>query len=110
GFFLANVGDKIHAHEKIQEAIKVGENFGHFHHTAYAIATTYASLHENADALKWLKFAAENGFPNLTWFERDPALDSLRKDPGYAALINEMRPRFEKLKALAHASPEIAVN
>lgn len=110
GFFLAAAGDTVHAHEKIEEAIKVGENFGHFHHTAYAIATTYAALNENADALKWLRFAAENGFPNLTWFERDPALDSLRKDPGYVALINEMRPRFEKLKALADASPETASN
>ena len=108
GFLFAVAGDKLHAHEKIQEAIKVGQNFGHFHHTAYAIATTYAALNENADALKWLKFVAENGFPNLTWFERDPALAALRKDPGYIALINEMRPHFEKLKALADAPPGVA--
>ena len=109
-FLFASTGDKLHAHQKIEEATKVGEGFGHFHHTTYAIALAYASMHENDQAVKWLKYTAENGFPNLTWFERDPALASLHKDPGFIKLITEMRPRFEKLKAQADSPLTIAAN
>ena len=109
-FFLAAAGDKIHAHQKIDQAIKDGEGFGHFHHTTYAIASAYALMHENEQALKWLKYTADNGFPNLTWFERDPALASLRKGPEFIKLIDGMRPRFERLKALADSPSTIAAN
>ena len=29
-------------------------------------------MDEHEPAMKWLTYAAENGYPNLTWFERDP--------------------------------------
>ena len=104
--FLAAAGDKIHAHQKIDQAIKDGEGFGHFHHTTYAIASAFALMHENEQALKWLKYTADNGFPNLTWFERDPALDKLRKDSRFIEFLETLRPRFERLRALAHAPLE----
>ena len=105
-FLFATRGDKPHAHQKIEEAIKIGEGFGHFHHTTYAIALAYASMHENDQALKWLKYTAENGFPNLTWFERDPALDKLRKDPRFIEFLETLRPRFERLRGLAQSPIE----
>lgn len=105
-FLFATTGDKFHAHQKIEEAIKIGEGFGHFHHTTYAIALAYASMHENDQALKWLKYTAENGFPNLTWFERDPALDKLRKDPRFIEFLETLRPRFERLRGLAQTPIE----
>jgi tetratricopeptide (TPR) repeat protein len=99
--FLAAAGDKTRAKEKIDEAIKIGEGYGHFHHTTYAIASAYVLMDEPDLAMKWLNYTAENGYPNLTWFERDPNLDKLRKDPRFIEFLEKLRPRFERLKTLA---------
>lgn len=108
GLLFAAAGDKEHAEQNIEQALKEGQGFGHFHHTTYAVASAYALLHENAPALQWLKYTADHGFPNLTWFLRDPALAPLRDNPAFTRLTDEMRPRFEKLKALADAPLTIA--
>ncbi|HEY4282496.1 MAG TPA: adenylate/guanylate cyclase domain-containing protein [Chthoniobacterales bacterium] len=100
---LATSGDKPRATEKIEEAIKIGQGFGHFHHTTYAIASAYALMNEHELAMKWLTYTAENGYPNLTWFERDPNLDNIRKNPQFIDFLQKLRPRFERLKALAAA-------
>ena len=100
--FFALDGDKTRAKEKIDEAIKIGEGFGHFHHTSHMIASAYALMDEPDSAMKWLAYTAENGYPNLTWFERDPNLDKLRKDPRFIEFLENLRPRFEWFKALAH--------
>jgi TolB-like protein/class 3 adenylate cyclase len=103
---LAAAGDKTGAKEKISEAIRTGEGFGHFHHTTYAIASTYALMDEPEPAMIWLKYTAENGYPNLTWFERDPNLNNLRQNPQFIQFLEQLRPRFERLKALAgNATP-----
>jgi TolB-like protein len=104
-WFLAAAGDKAQAKEKIDEAIKIGQGFGHFHHTTYVIASAYALMDEPEPAMKWLNYTAENGYPNLTWFERDPNLNNLRKDPRFIAFLQKLRPQFERLKALA-ANPD----
>jgi TolB-like protein/Tfp pilus assembly protein PilF len=101
GLFLAADGDKAQAKEKINEAIKIGEGYGHFHHTTHAIASAYALMDEPDLAMQWLNYTAENGYPDLTWFERDPNLDKLRKDPRFIEFLDKLRPRFERLKALA---------
>jgi adenylate cyclase len=99
--FLAVDGDKTRAKEKISEAITLGQGFGHFHHTSFVIASAYALMDEPEPAMKWLNYTAENGYPNLTWFERDPNLDKLRKDPRFIEFLEKLRPRFERLKALS---------
>ena len=58
-------------------------------------------MNEPEPAIKWLNYTAENGYPNLTWFERDPNLDKLRKDPRFIEFLEKVRPRFERLKALS---------
>src|SRR5438874_9615612 len=100
--FLAADGDKTRAEEKISEAIKIGEGYGHFHHTTYVIASAHALMDEPDLAMKWLNYTAENGYPNLTWFERDPNLDKLRKDQRFIEFLAKLRPRFERLKTLAN--------
>ena len=102
-WFLAAAGDKTQATEKINEAIKIGQGFGHFHHTTYVIASAYALMDEPDQAMKWLNYTAENGYPNLTWFERDPNLDKLRKNPRFIEFLNKLRPQFDRFKALAAA-------
>jgi Flp pilus assembly protein TadD len=100
-FLFALDGDKTNAQEKIDEAIRIGEGFGHFHHTTHLIASAYALMDEPELAMKWLDYTAENGYPNLTWFERDPNLDKLRKDPRFIQFLDNLRPHFDRLKALA---------
>lgn len=99
--FLALEGDETQAVEKIKEAQRLGEGFGHFHHTAHVIASAYSLLDENDLGMKWLRYAAENGYPNVTWFRRDPNLVKLRMDPRFEALMAELQPRFERLRRLA---------
>jgi hypothetical protein len=72
-WFLAAAGDKTRAKEKINEAIKIGQGFGHFHHMTAVIASAYALMDEPDEAIKWLNYTAENGYPNLTWFDAIPA-------------------------------------
>ena len=98
---FAASGDKGRAEEKIKDAIKLGQGFGHFHHTTYAIASAYALMNEPEPAIKWLTYTAENGYPNLTWFERDPNLNNLRNDPRFVSLLERLRPRFQHLQAIA---------
>src|SRR5438105_6172843 len=100
--FLAAAGDKTRAEEKISEAIKIGQGYGHFHHTTHVIASAYALMNEPDLAMKWLNYTAENGYPDLTWFERDPNLNKLRKEPRLIECLEKLSPRFERLKALAN--------
>jgi TolB-like protein/class 3 adenylate cyclase len=100
---FAKAGDKPHAREKIEDAIKLGQGFGHFHHTTYVIACAYALMNEPEAAMKWLTYTAENGYPNLTWFERDPNLLNLGKDPRFVRFLEQLRPRFQHLQAIAAA-------
>jgi tetratricopeptide (TPR) repeat protein len=100
-FFFALDGDGARAEEKINEAIKLGQGFGHFHHTTHVFASAYALLGEPDLAMKWLIYTAENGYPNLPWFERDPTFENLRKDPRFIEFLDKLRPRFERFKVLA---------
>ena len=104
--FLALDGNKTGAKEKINEAVKIGEGYGHFHHTTHVIASAYAVMDEPDLAMKWLSYTAENGYPNLTWFERDPNLGKLRKEPRFIEFLDGLRPRFERFKALAQTPIE----
>jgi TolB-like protein/Tfp pilus assembly protein PilF len=60
------------AKEKIALALKRGEGFGHFHHTAYHIGCAYAMMQKSGEAIKFLQWAAEDGFPCYPLFEKDP--------------------------------------
>ena len=66
------------------------------HHVSYQLGTAYAQLGEKEEASRWLRTAADTGFPNLTWFERDPLLDPIRGDSGSAALLEYVRTKRER--------------
>ncbi len=91
----AAAGKEAVAEEKIRSAIEKGRGFGHFHHTAYNIACAYALLKKNAPALQWLQSAADDGFPCYPLFERDPYLDSLRKDERFLALMANLKKQWD---------------
>ena len=69
------------------------------HHIAYSLAAAQAQLGELDTALRWLREAADTGFPCYPWFERDPLLEPLRRSPQYRAFASEMRRRFEVASA-----------
>jgi serine/threonine protein kinase/Flp pilus assembly protein TadD len=88
------------AEEKIKLAIERGKGFGHFHHTAYHIACAYALMNRKEEAIKWLEFAADNGFPCYVLFATDHNLDSLRQHPRFQQFMARMKHDWEKYKSL----------
>lgn len=97
---LAKAGERQKAEATIQHAIEVGQGFGHFHHTAYNIASAYAILHRPEEAVKWLQTAADDGFPCYPLFEKDPNLNSIRQDARFIEFMKDMKMRWEKYKLL----------
>ncbi len=96
---LAKAGRQREAEETIERAVQIGRGFGHFHHTAYNVASAYALLNKPEQAIKWLRTAAEDGFPCYPLFENDANLDSLRRDPEFVRFMAEMKSLNEKYKS-----------
>lgn len=92
-------GEKQRAEALIQRAAEIGKGYGHFHHTAHTIATAYALMHQASPATRWLQAAAEDGFPCYPLFERDPNLDPVRTDPGFAELMAKLKAQWEHYAA-----------
>ena len=88
------------AEERIKLAIERGKGFGHFHHTAYHVACAYALMNRKEEAIKWLEYAADNGFPCYVLFATDHNLDSLREHPRFQQFMARMKHDWEKYKAL----------
>jgi len=65
------------------------------HHVAYSLGVAYAQLGEIDEAQRWLRTAVDTGFPCLTFFERDPLLDSLRQHAEFTTLLAYVRTRRE---------------
>jgi tetratricopeptide (TPR) repeat protein len=63
------------------------------HHVAYSLGVAYAQLGEIDPAIRWLRRAADTGFPCLPWFERDPLLEPIRLDAQFAELQTYVRAR-----------------
>jgi serine/threonine-protein kinase len=96
----AKAGKAAAAERDIARAVQVGERFGHFHHTAHAIASAYALLHRPALAIQYLRRAADDGLPCYPLFARDPNLANLAKDPGFLALMADLKAQWERWKAM----------
>ena len=95
---LAKAGKRAQAEEAMARAIELGRNFGHFHHTAYNIASAYALLGDRDRAIEFLEDAADNGFPCYPLFAKDTQLDSLRKEPRFIALMTRLERDWEERK------------
>ena len=92
----ALAGNRSAAETKIQIAIDKGKGFGHFHHTAYHIACTYALMNQPEKAIEWLKKSADGGFLCYPLFEHDTLLDNVRNDPRFAELISDIKRRLKE--------------
>jgi Serine/threonine protein kinase len=92
---FATQGDALRAEQDIRRAEEAGKGFGHFHHAAYNMGVACALLDQPAPALRWLRAAADNGFPCYPLFAKDPYLDRIRGNPEFAAFLSEMKTRWE---------------
>jgi TolB-like protein/Tfp pilus assembly protein PilF len=92
--FATSAGEEAVAETKIQEAISKGSGFGHFHHSAYHIAIAFALINKPEQAMKWLDFAATDGFPCYPLFETDINLLNLRADPHFVDFMAKLRQQW----------------
>lgn len=93
---LAKAGRTAEAETAIAQSLAMGRNFGHFHHTAYNLASAYALLGDRDQGIRWLQDAADNGFPCYPLFASDRQLDSLRQDPRFTALLSALKRDWEE--------------
>jgi len=63
------------------------------HHVAYNLGTAFAQLGDATQSLRWLRSAAETGFPCAIFYQRDPLLAPLRNHPEFTALVSELSAR-----------------
>ncbi len=96
---LAKAGRRAEAEAAIERAIRLGSGFGHFHHTAYNIASAYAMMGEPEPALRWLYTAVETGFPCYPLYAQDSQLDSLRRDPRFIAFMRKLKAQYDHYRA-----------
>lgn len=101
---LARSGKFDEAEATIERAVAIGKGFGHFHHTAYNIASAYAAMNNPDAAVDWLQNAADDGFPNFTYFEIDPNLDRLRVNPEFVGLMTKLQDQRERFRGLLRSS------
>ena len=95
---LAKAGRRTEAQAAIDRALSLGRNFGHFHHTAYNIASAYSLLGNRDKGIEYLQSAAEDGFPCYPLFVTDAQLDGLRKDPRFVSLIAKLEQDWKRRK------------
>ncbi|HJU12685.1 MAG TPA: adenylate/guanylate cyclase domain-containing protein, partial [Candidatus Binataceae bacterium] len=88
------------AERKIAQAVERGKGFGHFHHTAYHIGCAYAVMKKTEQAIKFLVWAAEDGFPCYPLFQNDPNLNSIREDARFVALLAKLKQQWEHYRSL----------
>ena len=91
----ADAGDAALAERKIQEAIAKGRGYQHFHHVAYAAASAYALLDKHEQSLRYLRMAADDGFPCYPLFDHDSNLNKLRTDPRFLSFMAEQKKQWE---------------
>lgn len=96
---LAKDRQEIQAEEAIRRAIEIGKGFGHFHHTAYNIASAYSLLGRPDEAIKWLQVAADDGFPCYPLFVSDAYLNSLRKEERFIVFMTKLKQQWEHYQA-----------
>jgi serine/threonine protein kinase len=88
---FAHVGELTRAKEAIEKAEQRGRDYGHFHHAAYNLGCAYALMNQPADAVRWLRTAADSGFPCYPAFQNDPTLAKIRSDSQFQKFLDEQR-------------------
>lgn len=86
--FLAVRGERARAADLVRE-VAAGKYMDH--HVASSLGAACAQLGRPAEAVTWVRRAAETGFPCHSWYARDPLLAPLRGRPEFERLLQELR-------------------
>lgn len=100
---LAMEDKNAQAESTIRRAHKIGEGFGHFHHTALTIACAYAVMNRKQEALRWLEETARQGFPCRPLFLNEPLLANVRNEPAFQELMARLKVQEDEVRAVASA-------
>jgi TolB-like protein/Tfp pilus assembly protein PilF len=65
----------------------------------YKIAQAYAAVGDKRSAIRMLRESIDGGFFPSPYFETDPLLDPIRKEPEFAGLLDQARRRHEDFKS-----------
>ncbi len=96
----ALAGNAEQAEREIRDALEKGKGFGHFHHAAYIIACAYAALNQPEEAVRFLRMAAEDGYPCYPLFASDANLDTIRQNPKFQSFLSAQKQEWEYYKSL----------
>ena len=69
------------------------------HHVAYALGAAEAQLGHPDEAVKWLRTAAETGFPCYQWAERDTLLNPIRSNGRFQSFLAALRTDYDRMRA-----------
>jgi serine/threonine protein kinase len=97
----ADSGDLNRAGQLARAAAEKGKGYGHFHHTAFTLARTYALAGQSREALRWLEQAAADGYPCYPAFVNDKALDRIRGDRAFQDFLTVQQASWQRFKTLA---------
>jgi hypothetical protein len=73
---------------------------------AYWTGGIYALLGDRQHALAYLRRSVALGNLTYPWFQKDKNYDSLRGDPEYQAIMNDVRQRSEALRSEFETRPK----
>jgi eukaryotic-like serine/threonine-protein kinase len=69
------------------------------HHVAYSMGAAYSQLGRMSEAREWLARAVETGFPCYPWYQRDPLIEPVRKDPEGHRFMERLRESWEAARS-----------
>jgi tetratricopeptide (TPR) repeat protein len=70
----------------------------YYHHAAYDIACVYALEGKSAEAVKWLREAANTGYQLYPRYERDAYLNRIRQAPEFIQFLAEMKTQNDRYR------------
>lgn len=69
-----------------------------YHHATYDIACVYAMEGKSAEAVKWLRESAVNGYHLYPRYTRDPFLDRIRQSPEFIQFVAAMKAENDRYR------------
>ena len=84
--------------ECVSKALDCPRSFGHAHHTYYQIACVYGALGDTNRAMLWLERTVDTGFACWPFFRIDPHLESLRQEPEFERLVDDLEEKYRAIE------------
>ena len=85
--FLAARGERARADELVAQ-VAAGKFMDH--HVAAGLGDAHAQLGRTGDAMRWLRQAADTGFPCRPWYASDSLLEPLRATPAFQGWLDDL--------------------